>query len=183
MRIGWLSLPAHSLRQAVLTLFVWLVMAPLSTHAQQPQQKRENQLPAAAIAIERAFIQTIEGAESSIVSIARYKEQKLQPQRDPFGRLGRGFRKNRFPQRDFNDPAGPDFVPNEFGTGIIIAPRGMGGKQYILTNYHVVKGGPTAGGGHPKSEFKLYVRWSNRLGFYPAIIAADPRSDGQALGF
>ena len=155
----------------------WLFLTAPSAIPQQPPRTREHEIPAEAIAIERAFVQTIERAESSVVSIARYKEQRLQPQRDPFNGFGRRFRRNGFQQRDRNDPVHPDFVPNEFGTGIIIAPRGMGGKQFILTNYHVVKGGPPAGERPRKSEFKLYVRLSNRLGFYPSIIAADPRSD------
>jgi serine protease Do len=159
------------------SLVVYLFLTASSAQSEQPSQNRANEIPAAAIAIEQAFIQTIEGAESSVVSIARYKEQRFQPQRDPFRKFGGGIRRNQFQPRDTNNPANPDFVPNEFGTGIIIAPRGMGGKQFILTNYHVVRGGPPAGERSSKSEFKLYVRLSNRLGFYPSIIAADPRSD------
>jgi serine protease Do len=48
----------------------------------------------------------------------------------------------------------------------------------ILTNYHVVKGGPVFGQPQPEdAEVRLYVRFADRSGCDAQIFAADPRSD------
>src|SRR5438045_3098670 len=84
---------------------------------------------AAAAAIQDSFIKAIESAEKSVVSISRDKRQALALHESrPF--LGRGG--ERPPT-----PADPEWIPNEFGAGIVIDKAGL-----ILTNYHLVPGGP-----------------------------------------
>jgi serine protease Do len=123
---------------------------------------------AAAAAIQEAFVKAIESAEKSVVAISR---DKVRPsvanphiERNPWGR-------DRMP-----DPSDPGWVPNEFGAGIIIDKSGL-----ILTNYHLVRGGPVwaAGDGRPeqKAEQNIYVRLADRRGYDARIYAADPRSD------
>lgn len=118
---------------------------------------------AAAVAIQDAFVKAIESAEKSVVSIARTKVPTpiLERRKGPW-------REER--QTSIEDP---DYVPNEFGAGIIIDENGL-----VLTNYHVVRGGPAV---EQKSEHKpeqtLYVRLPDRRGFEARIFAADPRSD------
>ncbi len=76
-------------------------------------------------------------------------------------------------------PENPGFVPNDLKAGVIvIAPPGGGGQRLILTNYHVVHGGPGAKAG----ESQIYVRFGDRRGYYAQIIAGDPRSDLAVLG-
>src|SRR5579872_7182852 len=81
---------------------------------------------AAAAAIQDAFVSAIEIAEKSVVAISRDKRSALPRQaadRGPF--LGRGG------IAEATDPSNPNWIPNEFGAGIIIGKDGL-----ILTNYH-----------------------------------------------
>jgi serine protease Do len=55
----------------------------------------------------------------------------------------------------------PHHVPEAFGTGLIIDPKGL-----VLTNYHVIR-----------DAVKVFVRWPDGQGSYADIHAADPRSD------
>lgn len=118
---------------------------------------------AAAAAIQDSFIKAIESAEKSVVSISRDKRQAVALRENrPFA--GRG---DRNP-----NPADPEWIPNEFGAGIVIDKAGL-----ILTNYHLVRGGPIEGRPDQKSEYMVYVHLPDRRGFEAAIFAADPRSD------
>ncbi|MGH7127608.1 MAG: S1C family serine protease [Planctomycetaceae bacterium] len=150
------------------------VLAAAPARAQDEPRSPESDL-AAAFAIERALVKIIDDAESSIVSIARYKPDRgtalLRP--DPFDLRDR---RARSLQR-MDGPGDPAFVPNEFGAGIIIAPRGAEAERFILTNYHVVEGGPVVGRAAESDGSELYVRLANRRGFHARILAADPRSD------
>src|SRR5260221_10651799 len=118
---------------------------------------------AAAAAIQEAFINAIESAEKSVLSISRDRRQALNnpDNRMPFLARERG-----------SDPADPDWVPNEFGAGVVIDKTGL-----ILTNYHLVRGGPIEGKPDQKTDQSLYVRLSDRRRFEARILAADPRSD------
>ena len=118
---------------------------------------------AAAAAIQEAFVKAIEVAEKSVVSIARDKRQ-----------LGHHADKRNplFDGERANDPTNPNWTPNEFGAGIAIDKNGL-----ILTNYHLVRGGPIKDHPEHKAEQSLYVRLPDRRGFDAYIFAADPRSD------
>jgi serine protease Do len=124
--------------------------------------------PALLAAIQDSFVKAIEAGEKSVVSIARIRlpsaetGQPMPFQPDfPLEREGR-------PKTDV-----AEYVPNEFGAGIVIAENGL-----ILTNYHVVRGGPPFDGKpDQKLDQVLYVRLPDRRGFEARIFAADPRSD------
>jgi serine protease Do len=118
---------------------------------------------AAAAAIEEAFIKAIESAEKSVVSISRDKRQAL-ALHDNRPNFGRGDQ----PQT----PADPDWIPNEFGAGVVIDKAGL-----ILTNYHLVRGGPIDGRPDQKSDQLIYVHLPDRRAVEAQIFAADPRSD------
>ncbi|RMG40204.1 MAG: PDZ domain-containing protein [Planctomycetota bacterium] len=74
------------------------------------------------------------------------------------------------------NPLDPDFVPDDFGTGVVIpgpAPQSI----RVLTLYHVVRGGPTTRGRGPAATCRLYVYAAPRRAYEATIWAADPRSD------
>jgi len=132
-----------------------------------PLQADEPNGLAAAAALQDLFTRAIESAEQSVVSIAR---DKVQPPAPPLRLPARG----QFPPFR-QEPQGidsPDYIPNEFGAGIVIDDNGL-----ILTNYHLVRGGPIEGRPDEKSDQRLYVRLPDRRGFDAKIFAADPRSD------
>ena len=132
-----------------------------------------------ALALENTLTKVIEQAESSVVSIA-----KVRPAPADFDVIDIAplERIRPFPHANGppNDPENPDFQPNNFGAGILIAgPRPN--ERIVLTNYHVVFGGPVFPAHEAKDGSKLYVRFTDRRGCLASIIAADPRSDLAAL--
>ncbi len=114
----------------------------------------------AAVAMEEAMVEAIARAERSVVAIARVRKG------------GRGIRLpltvgNEFPLERGSGvvdaiPTSPDFVPNEFATGVVIDRQG-----HILTNYHVL--------GDP--EENDYYMWVQRR---PLRVASIERATGSA---
>jgi serine protease Do len=131
----------------------------------RPVGAQESNGLAAAAAIQEAFVKTIEAAEKSVVSISRDRRTAAGhlEARQPL--IGRGFQPEPAPGH-------PNWIPNEFGAGIVIDRNGL-----ILTNYHLVRGGPVEAKPDQKAEQMLYVRLHDRRGFEARIYAADPRSD------
>ena len=128
-------------------------------------------LKLAAAAIEEAFIKAIETAEKSVVSISRDKRQAMirQDNRMPFfGRDPRGL-----------DPSDPNWVPNEFGAGVVIDKAGL-----ILTNYHVAGDGDTAlvmfpayKGNKVIAEREYYQEHLKADGIKGKVVARDKKAD------
>ena len=114
----------------------------------------------AAAAIESALVQTIAVAEKSVVAIARVRKEqsgdsvRLESRPDPSGRkaaIG-------IPPQ----PTDPNFVPNEYGTGVVVDRRGL-----ILTACHLL--------GDENDTY--YITTFDRRVYRAWIRAADPRSD------
>lgn len=128
---------------------------------------------AIAFAVEKQLVTAIEKSEKSVVAISKIKTQKQQIQSRvpaPFG---------LDPNQQFNESQNPQnlsFIPNEFGSGVLIPDPTNQKRILILTNYHLTQGGPVAGK-KAIPENRIYVHTVNRQGFYAEIIAADPRSD------
>ena len=134
---------------------------------------------AAVAAIEQTLVDAIARAEQSVVSIARIKRTAHHTGFDELGQKGFGGKLRL--ESDPDDPSNPDFLPTDFGSGVVIhvdPPASNQHRAFILTNYHVVKGGtrtvPVEN--HP-DEYQIWVRGSNRRGLPASIYAADPRSD------
>jgi len=118
----------------------------------------------AAVALENVLVRAIERSEASVVSIARF-------QREPGEVAGNPFQPEFIPRpgvvinplgdRGASQPSSPDFVPNEFATGVIIDKSGM-----IVTTYHAVA---TPG--------EIWITTTARRPQKATIVAADPRSD------
>ena len=115
--------------------------------------------PEAAAALESALTAVIARTAPSVVAIARVRKEKpgevfnLEFRPDPFGR--------RTVPPIAVAPTDPEFLPNEYGTGVAIDRQGL-----ILTAYHVLA---------PDSDY--YVTTHQRKVYTAQIKAADPRSD------
>jgi S1-C subfamily serine protease len=130
--------------------FVFVLLAVLTPlNAQQPTGL------AAAVAIEEAMVQAIAGAEPSVVAIARVRRNDNQPLEFAIN----GF--NRFTETEQAAPGTPEFIPNEYATGVIVGAEGQ-----ILTAHHVLR-----------EDCDYLVTTSDRKIYRARILGADPRSD------
>ena len=105
----------------------------------------------AVAAIQESLISAIATAEPSVVAIARVRNEVLERQAGGAslpGVLGGP------PLR----PTDADFIPNEFGAGVVVGRSGL-----ILTNYHIL--------GDPQTS--SYFVWTRRRPFPAKILAAD----------
>ena len=108
------------------------------------------------LALEDSLVKAIEKNQKSIVSIARVRGED-----DRIFRDERGFLQETQPPQ----PTDPDFVPNEFATGVVVAQNGL-----VLTNYHVL-------GDVEEGRNAYWVTTSDRKVYAARIKAADPRHD------
>jgi serine protease Do len=134
------------MRRTLCIAFGLLWAAPGAASAQAPPA------PAAVLAIEQTLIDAIARAERSVVAIARV--YRAAPGEDPVA-SGEDFRR-------LVEPDSPDYVPNDFATGVVVGP----GR--VLTNLHAL--GNTA-----QSEY--YVTTADRLVYRAKIVGADERVD------
>jgi S1-C subfamily serine protease len=113
----------------------------------------------AAAAIEKVLVEAVARAEKSVVAIARVRREP------PDETLRPEFRPDPFARRPLvsavPQPTDPNFVPNEYGTGVVIDRRGL-----ILTAYHVLG-----------EDSDYYVTTLDRRVYRAWVKAADPRSD------
>ncbi len=112
----------------------------------------------AAAAVEKAIVGVVERNEQSVVAIARVRRDKpgemfpLESRPDPFGR--------RLAPSSPALPTDPDFIPNEYGAGVVV------GRGLILTAGDILS-----------DDSDYYVTTAERKVYKAAIKAADPRSD------
>lgn len=136
--------------------FGWLALLLLAASSAQGQD--------VAAILEESIIKVIEKAEPSVVSIARFKPSM----QEPIPEIHRLFRREL--------PRNVDIQPNDFGTGCLISlPNNP--ERLVLTNYHVVRGGPVYDKFQTDDKTELLIQFADRRGCRAAIIAADPRSD------
>lgn len=132
-----------------------------------PARTRGQELSPAVLEVQQAVIEAIARAEKSVVAIARVRKGQdgigsgpplpdtpLDPTRPALGNAL---------------PTSPDFVPQEFATGVVIDRQG-----YVVTNYHVL--------GDPRDND--YYVWVQRRPFQAVrvdvpeqIRAGDPWTD------
>ena len=115
----------------------------------------------AAIALEQVLVEAIARAEKSVVAIARVRADVNRLDFTDENADDRPFVIPRFvlPKPD---PTNPEFVPNEFGTGVVVDRAGL-----IVTNYHVL-------GDIAKSSYWV---WVDRKPYKATVKAADPWFD------
>lgn len=92
----------------------------------------------AAVALENVLVEAIAANEKSVVAIVRGRKAYA------------------------NQLINPDYVPNEYGTGVVIDPAGL-----ILTNFHVLG----------EVEQSAYAVWLGGQAYRATIKGADPWSD------
>lgn len=131
-------------------------------------------IPASGIAqdvaalLEESIIKVVEKSEPSVVSIARIKPAP--PEQIPA--------RHKTSQQEIPPVS---VQPNDFGSGCIVCPP-KSVDRMVLTNYHVVRGGPVFGTRkldtfQCEDGTELWIRFTDRRACRGAIIAADPRSD------
>ena len=109
--------------------------------------------------MEKVLVETIARGEKSVVAIARVRKEAagetLQPEfrPDPFGR--------RPTPLSPPQPNDPDFIPNEYGAGVIVDRCGL-----ILTAYQLLG-----------DESDYYVTTADHKTYKATVKGADPRSD------
>lgn len=138
--------PANPICNRVLSAAVVVVLVVVI--ARLPGNAQEPAAPAAADSLERALVNAIDTAGRSVVAIARV---------DPLPKLRNDDRIALRPRT----PADADFVPDHFGTGVVIDRNG-----FIVTQHHLVREG---------SEH--YVTTVDGKVYRVQRIDADPRSD------
>ncbi|MFT5523949.1 MAG: serine protease Do, partial [Pirellulaceae bacterium] len=129
-------------------LLIAILSLNLPVRSIQAQEVSALQL---AVAMEKQLIETIGKAEESVVAIARVRKQvagAVQP---------RGLRWN-----ESRDPTSPDFIPNEYGTGVVIDKDGL-----ILTTAHVL-------GQIKQNDYHV---WIQRKPYFAKVKASDPWMD------
>jgi serine protease Do len=114
---------------------------------------------AVVAAMENVLVDAIARCEGSVVSIARVRREAADQPFAPDG--GEDAFARAFGGVATPTPDDPNFIPNEFGAGVVIDADGL-----ILTCYHVIR-----------EDCDHWVTLQDRK-IYPAkIVAADPRSD------
>ena len=128
-----------------------MVCAQTGTEAQSSGEPTGFQL---ASALEATLVQAIARSEKSVVAIARVRKSASAEAASP---------------RQFGvpisvaaaQPGDPDFIPNEYATGVVVDKRGL-----ILTANHVLA-----------EDSEYWVTTSDRRHFRAQVKGADPRSD------
>ena len=115
----------------------------------------------AAIALEQVLVDAIARAEKSVVAIARVRADVVRPDLADNDAEDRLLVIPRFVMPR-PDPTNPEFVPHEFGTGVVVDRAGL-----IVTNYHVL-------GDITKSTYWV---WVDRKPYKATVKAADPWFD------
>ncbi len=139
--------------------FVLLLSAVRPLVAQEPT--RELTGLEMATAIEQTLVDVIARCEKSVVAIARVKAGLARPRISSMRLGNRIVLPRRIPRQLMpNGPTDPNFIPQEYGTGVVIDAAGL-----ILTHYHVL--GENDDHWVTTTEGKVYRA---------RIQAADPRS-------
>lgn len=137
-------------------MFVGVLAAVAAASSLQAQEPSGGQVVAA---LEQSLTTAIAAAEGSVVAIARVEHESredvaaIELRADPFGRLQLPLGQPK--------PGDPDFIPSEYGAGVVIDRQGL-----ILTHYHVLG-----------EQSEIYVTTAARKTYPARIKAADPRSD------
>jgi serine protease Do len=131
-------------------VLVWLIVDRAAI-AQPPRPGPPSSAVESAAVLEGALVEAISRAEKSVVAIARVRRSESGDEKQEL------------------DPTDPDFIPNEYASGVVVGANGL-----ILTNYHVL--------GDP--EKNDYFVWVQRRPYkvlqvekVDKVVAGDPWTD------
>jgi len=150
---------SHKQIRGLILVLALMLLPAAELGAQEVSEISEISGLQAARAMEEVLVDVIARCEKSVVAIARVRRDRtgetlgLELRPDPFGR--------RLVAPSPPQPTDPDFIPNEYGTGVVIDRGGL-----ILTAYHVLG-----------EDSDYYVTTHDRKVYRAWIKAADPRSD------
>ena len=135
------------------SLFLAVILLCAATlSGQEPVDSKPSQITALEFGqqIEKTLVDAISQAERSVVAIARVRKdatggRKTDKVSDPLDRLApvgeqQGMRLER------PDPTSPEFIPNQYFTGVVVDRQGM-----IVTTYHTL-------GDPAKNDYYVWVR-------------------------
>jgi S1-C subfamily serine protease len=140
-----------------------LVICSGVTLAQEPSAPAPSELVAA---LERSVADAVAKAEVSVVAIARVRNDAGPADAEQFDLRPGGFPLPRFGDTE-PEALRPDFLPNEYGTGVVVEPPAGKTGAYILTANHVL-------GDVSKNDY--YV-WSRKRPFKATVLATNPTLD------
>ncbi len=135
-----------------LFLAAWWGLAVSSGTADEPDDR-----PLTAGTIRRV-VSRVEPAVVSILKIHPYPAEIINPTAVPL------------------DPEDRELLPNDYGTGVLIQAAERG-ELFVLTAYHVVRGGAIDGQPRNGQQSILQLKFANQRRANGRIFAADPRSD------
>ena len=134
----------------VVLVLVWMIVDRAAI-AQPPGPGPPSSAVESAAVLEGALVEAISRAEKSVVAIARVRRSESGDEKQEL------------------DPTDPDFIPNEYASGVVVGANGL-----ILTNYHVL--------GDP--EKNDYFVWVQRRPYkvlqvekVDKVVAGDPWTD------
>ena len=148
------------------TAIVLLICWTTAGQAQPPAAESA----AVLASVEEQLVKVIGSTEQSVVALGILKREAAPLRVDGFGLEI---------QPRAGDEHSPEFLPNEFGSGVIITAGNSDeptAERLVLTMYHLVRGGPIVGKESPVDR-QLRVRLHGRQICDAKILAADPRSD------
>ncbi len=119
---------------------------------------------AVLLAIQDRLTRVIADCERSVVSVIRIKDSPHARAENEFFRGPQGIVVVPGPGSPRFDPTDPHQIPNDFGSGVVIASDKR--RSYILTAFHVVR-----------NAAALYVRFQDGSAQEAMLYAGDPRSD------
>ena len=150
--------------------------ACLATHIQFASLVQAQDAGSVLQAFEDAATKLIEQSESAVVAVSRLPQKSTS--------FSRPARKNVFnlpnepePAVQSHDPFLGNYLPTDFGTGVLVAPPNKPNERLVLTNYHLVRGGRTVRDPEAKSDSQIFIQLPKSQSFEAFIYAADPRSD------
>jgi S1-C subfamily serine protease len=141
------------------TRYCWCWLLAMAAGWAAPLRAEEPAGIEAAAAMEKVLVEAIARGEKSVVAIARVRKEqpsevfRLEARPDAFGRL--------LTMAPGPQPTDPNFVPREYGSGVVVDRRGL-----ILTAYHVLD-----------QDSDYYVTTADRKVYRAWVKGADPRSD------
>lgn len=144
----WIASPTHR-RLHTLAL---IGAAALACGWPRCSRAQESDALTAARLIEQAFVDVVENSERSVVAITRVPGRGSVPPGEVLDPFQMGFGGN-----DASDPTNPEYIPDSFGSGVVIENPDRPDERFVLTTYHVALGSLHPTEEERAADVKIYV--------------------------